>query len=118
MNSLPSQILNVVRHTLTRVSKLKNLIFKIYFTKTIFMNRNSFLKLSLAVGSFLITPFALMAKSLNKKRVDKGIKVDAGKDRFNESISLFQGDNFFCKVSTKYTEGGLLLYAKTEYCYL
>ncbi len=74
------------------------------------MNRNSFLKLCLAIGSFLSTPFALMAKPFNKKRVDKGFKVDVGKDRFGESISLFEGDTFFCKVSAKDTDGDLYIF--------
>jgi mannose-6-phosphate isomerase-like protein (cupin superfamily) len=74
------------------------------------MNRNSFLKLSLTVGSFLTAPFTLMAKVISKKRVDKGIKVDAGKDRFGESISLFEGDTFFCKVSTKDTDGDIYIF--------
>jgi mannose-6-phosphate isomerase-like protein (cupin superfamily) len=78
------------------------------------MNRNSFLKLCLAVGSFLSTPFTLMAKPFSKKRVDKGIKVDAGKDRFGESISLYQGDIFFCKVSTKDTDGDLYIFESTR----
>ena len=78
------------------------------------MNRNSFLKLCLAVGSFLSTPFVLMAKPFIKKRVDKGIKVDAGKDRFDKSISLFDGDTFFCKVSSKDTDGDLYIFESTR----
>ncbi len=74
------------------------------------MNRNSFLKHSLAVGAFLSTHLAVMAKPFSKKRVDKGIKVDAGKDRFGKSISLFQGDIFFTKVSTKDTDGDLYIF--------
>lgn len=78
------------------------------------MNRNSFLKLGLTIGTFLSTPFILMAKSINKKRVGKGIKVDAGKDRFGESIRLFDGDTFFCKVSTKDTDGDLYIFESTR----
>src|SRR6476646_221996 len=74
------------------------------------MKRNSFLKSLLTAGAFLATPFAVMAKPFNKKRVDKGIKVDAGKDRFGESISLFEGDTFFTKVSTKDTDGDLYVF--------
>jgi len=74
------------------------------------MNRNSFVKSCLAAGSFLSAPFALMAKSFSKKRVDKGIKVAAGKDRFGESISLYEGDSFFCKVSTKDTDGDIYIF--------
>jgi mannose-6-phosphate isomerase-like protein (cupin superfamily) len=78
------------------------------------MNRNSFLKRCLAVGAFLSTPFAVMAKSFSKKRIDKGIKVDAGKDRFGESISLFEGDTFFCKVATKDTDGDIYIFESTR----
>ena len=74
------------------------------------MNRNSFVKSCLAAGSFLSAPFAMMAKPFNKKRVDKGIKVAAGKDRFGESISLYEGDSFFCKVSTKDTDGDIYIF--------
>jgi mannose-6-phosphate isomerase-like protein (cupin superfamily) len=78
------------------------------------MNRNSFLKLCLAAGSFLTAPFTVMANHFNKKRADKGIKVDAGKDRFGESISLFEGDSFFCKVSTKDTDGDVYIFESTR----
>lgn len=43
----------------------------------------------------MIAPFSALAKFAQTKRVDKGFKVDAGKDRFNEPISLFEGDTFF-----------------------
>ena len=78
------------------------------------MNRNSFLKLCLAVGSFLSTPFAVMSRSNNKKRVDKGIKVAAGKDRFDKPLSLFEGDTFYCKVSTNDTDGDLYIFDSTR----
>jgi quercetin dioxygenase-like cupin family protein len=74
------------------------------------MNRNSFLKLSLAVGSFLSAPFAMIGKPFSKERVDEGFKVEAGKDRFNEPISPFEGDIFFTKVSGKDTNGGLYIF--------
>ena len=74
------------------------------------MTRNSFLKFFITAGSFLTAPFFVIANSINKKRVDKGIKVDAGKDRFDESISLFEGDSFFCKVSTKDTDGDIYIF--------
>jgi mannose-6-phosphate isomerase-like protein (cupin superfamily) len=78
------------------------------------MNRNSFLKLSLAVGSFLSTPFAIMAKPFSKKRIDKGIKVEAGKDRFGKPISLFEGDTFYTKVSTTDTDGDVYVFESTR----
>ncbi|MDX2048439.1 MAG: cupin domain-containing protein [Chitinophagaceae bacterium] len=78
------------------------------------MNRNSFLKLFLTFGSFLTVPFTLIAKPFYKKRVDKGIKVDAGKDRFGESIPLFEGDHFYCKVSAKDTDGDIYIFESTR----
>ena len=59
------------------------------------MTRNYFVKFFLTAGSIIIAPLALTAKYLNRRRIDKGIKVDAGKDRFDESISLHEGDIFF-----------------------
>lgn len=74
------------------------------------MQRNSFLKASLAAATFLASPFLWAADTLKKHRVDKGFKVDAGKDRFNQAISLFDGDTFMTKVSTKDTNGDLYVY--------
>jgi mannose-6-phosphate isomerase-like protein (cupin superfamily) len=94
---------------------LKALLLKLStYTKTNFMNRNSFLKSFLAVGSFLSTPFAVMAKPFSKKRVDKCIKVDAGKDRFGKPISLFEGDTFYTKVSTTDTNGDVYVFESTR----
>ncbi len=78
------------------------------------MDRNSFIKLSLAVGSFFSTPFAIMAKPFSKKRVDKGIKVEAGKDRLGKPISLFEGDTFYTKVSTTDTDGAVYVFESTR----
>ena len=78
------------------------------------MNRNSFLKLSLAVGSFLTAPIALMAKPFGNKRVDKGIKVDAGKDRYGKPFSLFDGDTFYTKVSTADSNGDVYVFESTR----
>jgi len=78
------------------------------------MKRNSFLKLFLAAGSFVTIPFTALAKYRKEKRVDKGFKVDAGKDRFNESITLFEGDTFYGKVSTKDTDGDMYIFESTR----
>ncbi|WP_218840226.1 cupin domain-containing protein [Spirosoma fluviale] len=74
------------------------------------MQRNRFLKASLATATFLVSPFLWAADTLKKYRIDKGFKVDAGKDRFNQAISLFDGDTFMTKVSTKDTNGDLYIY--------
>ena len=78
------------------------------------MKRNYFLKQCLAIGSFISVPFVSIAKTLTSKRVDKGIKVDAGNDRFGESISLLEGDKFYCKVSTSDTDGDLYIFESTR----
>lgn len=78
------------------------------------MERNSFLKTCLAFGSFVSSPFVLMAQLKNKKRIDKGIKVEAGKDRFDKSMLLFDSDTFYCKVSTKDTDGDLYIFESTR----
>ncbi|QJD80367.1 cupin domain-containing protein [Spirosoma rhododendri] len=74
------------------------------------MQRANFLKASLATATLLASPFVWAADTLKRYRVDKGFKVDAGKDRFNQAISLFDGDTFMTKVSTKDTNGDLYVY--------
>jgi mannose-6-phosphate isomerase-like protein (cupin superfamily) len=78
------------------------------------MKRSSFLKLSLAIGS-VFTPFRnVHARLKSNNRENKGFKVDAGKDRFNNSISIFDGDSFFCKVSGKDTDGDMYVFESTR----
>lgn len=78
------------------------------------MKRNYFLKQVLVIGSFISAPFAIVANSLNRKRPGKGIKVDAGKDRFEQEITLMEGDKFYCKVSTSDTDGDLYVFESTR----
>lgn len=78
------------------------------------MKRSSFLKYSVAIGSLFAAPFHLIAGNRSQARDDKGFKVDAGKDRFNKSISPFEGDVFYTKVSTKDTEGGMFVFESTR----
>ena len=78
------------------------------------MNRPSFIKLCLAGGALLTAPFSTLAKTSNRKRVDKGFKVDAGKDRFEKPITLFEGDKFYTKVATNDTDGDLYVYESTR----
>ena len=78
------------------------------------MNRNSFLKASIAIGTFLTTPFVAVAKTNSKKRIGKAIKVDSGKDRFDKPISLFEGDTFYTKVSTADTDGDVYVFESTR----
>ncbi|MFC0774054.1 cupin domain-containing protein [Terrimonas alba] len=78
------------------------------------MQRKSFLKFGIAIGSFLAAPFYVNARPGSRARDDKGFKVDAGKDRFDKSISPFEGDNFYTKVSTKDTDGGMYVFESTR----
>ncbi|WP_203229903.1 hypothetical protein, partial [Flavobacterium sp. LMO9] len=46
--------------------------------------------------------------------VDKGFMVKAGKDRFDKPISLFEGDTFNTKVSTKDSDGDVCVFETTR----
>ena len=74
------------------------------------MKRSSFMKMSIAAGSILTIPFASFAKRKEDNRNNNPFKVDAGKDRFEKAITLFEGDTFYTKVSTKDTDGDLYIY--------
>jgi mannose-6-phosphate isomerase-like protein (cupin superfamily) len=78
------------------------------------MNRKSFLKVCLAGGSSLTMPLTARAQPTPKRRGDKAIKVQAGNDRFDDSVSLFEGDTFYSKVSTKDTDGDLYVFESTR----
>ena len=78
------------------------------------MKRNSFLKLGLALGALLTAPFSIYARIKSATGDSKGFKVDAGKDRFDKSITPFEGDAFFTKVSTKDTDGGMYVFESTR----
>lgn len=78
------------------------------------MQRNTFLKLCFTVGAFVTAPFTQLAKAGQRKRNEKGFKVDAGKDRFNRTITPFDGDNFFTKISSKDTDGDLYIFESTR----
>lgn len=74
------------------------------------MQRNFFLKSCLAALSFLSLPFYGMTRNRTHARINKGFKVDAGKDRFDKSMSLFEGDTFDCKVSPRDTNGDIYVF--------
>ena len=76
------------------------------------MRRAKFLKLS------LVLPFApdLLGgrRLLNAERPKKGFNVSSGKDRFDKSISLLEGDTFYTKISSKDTNGDLYTFESTR----
>lgn len=77
------------------------------------MNRNSFFRLCFTAGAYLATPFSTLAK-INCKRIGKGLKVDAGKDRNEKPISLFEGDTFHTKVATADSDGDVYVFESTR----
>lgn len=68
------------------------------------MKRRLFLQLPL-VASALVAE----AQNQRKGRPNKGFKVAANKDRYQEEL-LIMGGKFDCKVSAKDTDGDLLIY--------
>jgi mannose-6-phosphate isomerase-like protein (cupin superfamily) len=78
------------------------------------MKRNTFLKSVIAAGSLLTFAKGLLANIKSGNRVDKGIRVVAGKDRFEKPITLFEGDTFYTKVSTKDTDGDIFVFESTR----
>jgi mannose-6-phosphate isomerase-like protein (cupin superfamily) len=78
------------------------------------MKRNSFLKISLAIGGFFSLALNGFGRSKIIYRNEKGFKVDAGKDRFDKSLSLFDGDTFYSKASTSDTDGDMYVFESTR----
>lgn len=78
------------------------------------MKRNSFLRRCFILATLLLAPLAATAKILDKARAGKGLKVAAGKDRFNEPITLYEGDTFYCKVSSKDTDNDIYIFETTR----
>ncbi|AYL96630.1 cupin domain-containing protein [Mucilaginibacter celer] len=78
------------------------------------MKRDKFLKLLAVGGVVLARPVGGIAKSYTKLREKLGFKIDAGADRFQKPINLFDGDTFYTKVSTKDTDGDLYVYESSR----
>jgi mannose-6-phosphate isomerase-like protein (cupin superfamily) len=76
------------------------------------MKRTTFIRLASAAITGLATPFTALAKTTS--RVTKGFFVPSGKDRFDKSIHLFEGDTFFTKVSTNDTDGEFYVFESTR----
>ncbi|MET0636060.1 MAG: cupin domain-containing protein [Chitinophagaceae bacterium] len=77
------------------------------------MNRDKFLKVCLASVMFVYAPIKSTAR-LIKARIDKGFLVKAGKDRFDNSISLLEGDIFYTKISAKDTDGDIYVFESSR----
>ncbi len=78
------------------------------------MKRSSFLQVALSAVAGLTLPFTTYARNSSAKIADKGFFVGAGKDRFDKSLALFEGDTFYCKVSTKDTDGDVYMFESTR----
>src|SRR4051794_38762514 len=78
------------------------------------MKRNVFLRSCIAAGAMITAPLSLLANWKLRNRVDKGIRVAAGKDRFEKPITLFEGDTFYTKVSSKDTDGDVYVFESTR----
>lgn len=78
------------------------------------MKRSSFLKFGMAIGSLIAVPFNLLARAKSQIRDNQGFKVDAGKDRFNKTISPFEGDDFYTKIATEDTDGDMYMFESTR----
>lgn len=64
--------------------------------------------------SVLTAPAAIVAQLDGKRRAVGAVKVEAGRDRFDGSLSLFEGDTFWTKVSTRDTDGSLFIFESTR----
>ncbi|MGN6800993.1 MAG: cupin domain-containing protein [Ginsengibacter sp.] len=78
------------------------------------MKRTTFLKAFLSTGAMASPFLSSVAKSALQQRLKKGIKVDAGKDRLNKPMKLFEGDTFYTKISTNDTAGDVFLFESSR----
>ncbi|HUC81884.1 MAG TPA: cupin domain-containing protein [Flavisolibacter sp.] len=78
------------------------------------MKRNSFLRTCMAAGVLLAAPLHSLANIKFRNRVDKGVRVAAGKDRFDKPIALFEGDTFYTKVSTADTDSDVFVFESSR----
>ena len=74
------------------------------------MERRTFVQLATALGAWLLAPFAGWARRTPWDRTTEGFVVGRGKARTGNGISLFEGDTFYTKVSTKDTNGDIYMF--------
>lgn len=79
--------------------------------KNLKMQRNSFFKLCISAGLMIVSPISSWARRM---RTQKGIFVQAGKDRFNKALTRQPGDIIFNKVSSSDTDGDLYIMDTTR----
>ncbi|MFS2187104.1 cupin domain-containing protein [Mucilaginibacter sp. Mucisp84] len=78
------------------------------------MKRNTFVRTLMGAATFLAIPFDGVADNILKTREKKGCKTDAGADRAENPMHLFDGDTFYTKVSTRDTDGDMYVYESTR----
>lgn len=78
------------------------------------MKRDAFLRILSLSGAVLASPLSLSAKIYTIFREKSGFKTDAGGDRFQKPISLFDGDTFYTKVSSSDTDGDFYVYESSR----
>lgn len=78
------------------------------------MKRNTFLRILSVSGAVLASPIISIAKSYKMLREKAGYKTGTGADRFQKPISLFDGDTFYTKVSTRDTDGDFYIYESSR----
>lgn len=78
------------------------------------MKRNAFLRMLSVTCVVLASPVSGIAKIYKELREKNGYKTDAGADRFQKPINLFDGDTFYTKVSAKDTDGDLYVYESSR----
>jgi quercetin dioxygenase-like cupin family protein len=78
------------------------------------MKRKSFMQKVLAAATMPFFSSVANGKSGREQKPGKTFKVEAGKDRFDNPIELYEGDAFYCKVSGKDTNGNLYIYESTR----
>ena len=74
------------------------------------MKRDHFFKQVGIATAMLALPVKSWARLMSPPRTDKGFLVKSGEDRFNKPITLFEGDVFTTKVSTKDSDGSLYIF--------
>ncbi len=75
------------------------------------MHRNAFVKFCMAAGLMALSPFSSRARN---RRIEKGIFVRAGKDRYETPYTRIPGDIIYNKVSTADTDGDLYIFDTTR----
>lgn len=74
------------------------------------MERNSFIKFCIAAATLTLNPL----KVFNRDRIQKGLFIKAGSDRFNKPLTRQPGDLIFNKVSGVDTDGDLYIFDTTR----